>query len=124
MGFITSSNIVSQDLPNRPLGALADPGRAVTLHINASKIAAMRIIYTDEAGTTAPEPVSVVAALIVNPDVHWFPVTRRVRELWDHHIPSEYRHENPHTLHKDFRFLCLHSTHMFRGNQLQSYVKS
>ena len=34
----------------------------------------MRLIYTDEAATTAREPVSVVAALIVNPDVHWFPV--------------------------------------------------
>jgi hypothetical protein len=64
----------------------------------------MRIIYTDEAGTTAPEPVSVVAALIVNPDIHWFPVMRRLRELWDHHIPSKYRHENQHTLHKDFTF--------------------
>ncbi len=64
----------------------------------------MRNIYTDEAGTSAGEPVSVVAGLIVNPDVHWFPVMRRVRELWDHHIPSEYRHENQHTLHKDFTF--------------------
>jgi len=62
------------------------------------------MIYTDEAGTTAPEPVSVVAALIVNPDVHWFPVMQRAREIWDHHIPSEYRHENQHTLHKDFTF--------------------
>jgi hypothetical protein len=64
----------------------------------------MRIIYTDEAGTTAPEPVSVVAALIVNPDIHWFSVIRRLQELWDHHIPNEYRHDNQHTLHKDFAF--------------------
>jgi hypothetical protein len=64
----------------------------------------MRNIYIDEAGTSAPEPVSVVAALIVNPDVHWYPVMRRVREVWDHHIPSEYRHENRHKLHKDFTF--------------------
>ncbi len=64
----------------------------------------MRNIYIDEAGTSAPEPVSVVAALIVNPDIHWYPVMRRVREIWDHHIPSEYRHENRHKLHKDFTF--------------------
>jgi hypothetical protein len=64
----------------------------------------MRLIYADEAGTTTPEPVSVVAALIVNPDAHWFPVIRRIRELWDHHIPNEYRHDNQHTLHKDFTF--------------------
>jgi hypothetical protein len=64
----------------------------------------MRNIYTDEAGTSAPEPVSVVAALIVNPDIHWFPVVRRVREIWDQHIPSEYRHDNKHRLHKDFTF--------------------
>jgi hypothetical protein len=67
-------------------------------------MASMRNIYIDEAGTSAPEPVSVVAALIVNPDVHWYPVMRRVRELWDHYIPSEYRRDNQHKLHKDFTF--------------------
>jgi hypothetical protein len=64
----------------------------------------MRNIYTDEAGISAPEPVSVVAALIVNPDIHWFPFMRRLREIWDHHIPSEYRHDNKHKLHNDFTF--------------------
>jgi hypothetical protein len=29
---------------------------------------------------------------------------RRVRELWDRHIASEYRHDSQHTLHKDFTF--------------------
>jgi hypothetical protein len=53
---------------------------------------------------SGPIFVSVVAGLIVNPDIHWFPVMRRVRELWDDHIPSEYRHDNQHTLHKDFTF--------------------
>lgn len=64
----------------------------------------MRTIYTDEAGTTAGEPVSVVASLIVNPDVHWFPVMRRLRGIWDQHIPSEYRRQNKHNLHHDFTF--------------------
>src|SRR5580700_9923761 len=64
----------------------------------------MRNIYTDEAGTSSVEPISVVAALIVNPDVHWFPVMRRLRQIWDQHIPSEYRHENKHKLHNDFTF--------------------
>jgi hypothetical protein len=36
---------------------------------SARLIAALLIIYTDEAGTTVSEPVSVVAVLIVNPDV-------------------------------------------------------
>jgi hypothetical protein len=58
----------------------------------------MRLIYTDEAATTAGEPVSVVAAFIVNPDVHWFPVMRRLRGIWDQHIPSEYRRQNRHHL--------------------------
>ena len=31
----------------------------------------MRNIYIDEAGTSAPEPVSIVAAIIVNPDNDW-----------------------------------------------------
>jgi hypothetical protein len=64
----------------------------------------MRHIYIDEAGTSAPEPVSVVAALIVNPDFHCYPIMRRVRELWDQHIPNEYRHDNQRTLHGDFKF--------------------
>jgi hypothetical protein len=52
----------------------------------------------------APEPVSVAAALIVNPDIHWYPVIRCLRQVWNHHIPSEYRHDNKHKLHKDFTF--------------------
>lgn len=64
----------------------------------------MRIIYTDEAGITAPEPVSVVASLIVNPDIHWFPVTARLHQIWDENIPGEYRHQNQHVLHNDFTF--------------------
>jgi hypothetical protein len=44
----------------------------------------MRIIYADEAGTSAPEPVSVAAALIVNPNIHWYPVILRLRQVWDH----------------------------------------
>src|SRR5258708_2359084 len=74
------------------------------MHVGTSKMSSMRNIYIDEVGTSAPEPVSVVAALIVNPDVHWYPVMRRVRELWDHHIPSEYRRDNQHKFHKDFTF--------------------
>jgi hypothetical protein len=64
----------------------------------------VRIIYTDEAGISTPEKVSVVAALIVNPDAHWFPIMRRIREVWDQHIPTEYRHGNRHKFHGDFTF--------------------
>ena len=74
----------------------------------------MRNIYTDEAGISAPEPVSVVAALIVSPDVHWFPVMRRLREIWDQHVPSEYRHENKPGLHNHFIF---HAKHVSDGKK-------
>jgi len=45
----------------------------------------VRNIYTDEAGTSAPEPVSVVAALVVNQDLHWFPVIRHGGDLGSVH---------------------------------------
>jgi len=64
----------------------------------------MRNIYTDEAGTTSPEPISVVVALIVNPDIHWHPVMSRLRLIWDQHIPDQYRRHNRHGLHRDFTF--------------------
>jgi hypothetical protein len=51
----------------------------------------MRNIYTDEAGTSAIEPMTVVAAILVNPDTHWFPVLRRIRQIWDDQIPKQYR---------------------------------
>ena len=64
----------------------------------------MRVIYTDEAGVTTGEPVTIVAGLIVNPDVHWAPAITRIRQAWDEHIPTEYRRQNKHKIHKDFTF--------------------
>jgi hypothetical protein len=40
----------------------------------------MRFIYTDEAGTAANEPVTVVVSLIVNADTQWGPTVARVFE--------------------------------------------
>lgn len=40
--------------------------------------------------------MTVVAAVIVNPDTHWFRVLRRVRQIWDDKIPKQHR--------KDFVF--------------------
>jgi hypothetical protein len=40
----------------------------------------MRFIYTDEAGTGANEPVTVVAGLIVNADTQWAPTMERIFE--------------------------------------------
>jgi len=50
----------------------------------------MRNIYTDEAGTAANEAVSVVLALIVDPDTKWFPVVAALATLYQD-IPSQYR---------------------------------
>lgn len=50
----------------------------------------MRNIYTDEAGTSAKEAVSVVVALIVDPDTRWFPVVAALAALYQD-IPSQYR---------------------------------
>jgi Protein of unknown function (DUF3800) len=51
----------------------------------------MRNIYTDEAGTAANEAVSVVLALIVNPDTQWFPVVAALAILYQRYVPDQYR---------------------------------
>jgi hypothetical protein len=51
----------------------------------------MRNICTDEAGTAANEAVSVVLALIVNPDRQWFPVVAALATLYQTYVPEQYR---------------------------------
>jgi hypothetical protein len=46
----------------------------------------------------SPPPLSLIQTFIGTP------VIRRLRQVWDHHTPSEYRHDNKHKLHKDFTF--------------------
>jgi hypothetical protein len=41
----------------------------------------MRLIYVDEAGTSAPEPVTVVVGLIVDPDRHWLAANSAISRL-------------------------------------------
>jgi hypothetical protein len=50
----------------------------------------VRLIYTDEAGTSANEPVTVVAALIVNADSQWMPMAERIRNALAK-VPQKYR---------------------------------
>jgi Protein of unknown function (DUF3800) len=52
--------------------------------------ALVRNIYSDEAGVSAPEPVSVVIALIVHMDKQWRPVADEVARLARQHVPSEF----------------------------------
>lgn len=43
--------------------------------------ALVRFIYTDEAGTSANEPVTVVVALVVDADTQWMPAFQRISAL-------------------------------------------
>jgi hypothetical protein len=51
----------------------------------------VRNIYTDEAGINAEDPATVVVGLVVQPDTQWFPVLRRIRQIWDQYVPAHYR---------------------------------
>jgi hypothetical protein len=45
---------------------------------------------------------------------------RRLCEIWDQHIPSEYRHDNKHKLHKDFTF---HAKHVSDGTKYPRWAE-
>jgi len=47
----------------------------------------VRYVYVDEAGTSAREPASVVAAAIVQPDDHWHLVQSEINRLVQLHVP-------------------------------------
>jgi hypothetical protein len=51
----------------------------------------VRNTYSDEAGISAKEPVSVVVTLIVHPDTQWRPVVARMFQLVHQYVPQEYR---------------------------------
>lgn len=51
----------------------------------------MRLIYVDEAGTSANESVTVVAGIIVDPDTEWRPAVEMLSNLKDKFVPAEYR---------------------------------
>jgi hypothetical protein len=52
----------------------------------------VRYIYLDEAGTSAKEPVSVVAGIIVHPDNQWRTVLQEMERLFDEYVPTKLRH--------------------------------
>jgi hypothetical protein len=52
--------------------------------------ALVRHIYSDEAGVSAKETVSVVVSLIVHTDTQWKPVVGRMAQLVQQHVPKEY----------------------------------
>src|ERR1700674_5210184 len=53
----------------------------------------LRYIYVDEAGTSAKEPVTVVAGIILNADLHWRSVEARVAEILAAFVPAKLRDE-------------------------------
>lgn len=50
----------------------------------------MHFVYMDEAGTSAREPVSVVAGVILHAD-QWPKAVQLLRETFDEHVPKELR---------------------------------
>ncbi len=51
----------------------------------------MRLIYTDEAGTSAQEPVSVVASVLVHGDRQWRILEEEIRKAIACHVPDSIR---------------------------------
>lgn len=55
--------------------------------LNGNKI--VRLIYADESGISATDPMCVVAGVIVDADSQWIPVTTHIKELVCEFIPIE-----------------------------------
>lgn len=66
----------------------------------------MRFIYTDEAGISAKEPVSVTAGVIVDADSQWRRAEASLHAIYDAHVPAQYR--------SNFIF---HATEVFSGGK-------
>jgi hypothetical protein len=66
----------------------------------------VRLIYTDEAGTSAKEPVCVVASVIVHGDQQWRPLENEVQRIVKERVPSN--------LKEKFIF---HATEVFSGGK-------
>jgi hypothetical protein len=48
-------------------------------------------VYVDEAGTSAPEPVTVVVGVIIHADRDWRRVERRLASILDQYVPASRR---------------------------------
>lgn len=51
----------------------------------------VRIVYVDETGHSAKEPVVIVAGLILDPDKQWRELADRIRALVSEEVPEEFR---------------------------------
>jgi hypothetical protein len=51
----------------------------------------VRYIYVDEAGTSAKEPITVVAGVIVHADIQYIAVEKRLHELIQDSVPAQLR---------------------------------
>lgn len=49
----------------------------------------MYYIYVDEAGTSKHEPVTVVAAVLIDADKHWAKASKEVNSLADLYVPAK-----------------------------------
>jgi hypothetical protein len=52
----------------------------------------VRFIYTDEAGTSADEPVTVVVGLVVHADTQWMRAAEQIRNVLSR-VPEEFRND-------------------------------
>ena len=68
----------------------------------------VRFVFVDESGSSAKEPVTVVAAIIVHGDHQWKPVANHLAGLVKDHVPLH--------LQKNF---VLHAVDLFSGKALQ-----
>ena len=68
--------------------------------------ALVRLIYTDEAGTSAKEAVCVVAAVIIHADHQWRPLESEMRRIIAERVPAH--------LQTSFAF---HATEVFSGGK-------
>ena len=68
--------------------------------------ALVRLIYTDEAGTSAKEPVCVVASIVVHGDNQWYPLQSEIKRIIAERVPI--------SLQENFHF---HTTEIFSGGK-------
>src|SRR5947209_256624 len=68
----------------------------------------VRFIFVDESGSSAKEPVTVVAGVIVHGDGQWKPAAKRLADLIKEYVPLR--------LQNNF---VLHAVDLFSGKALQ-----
>jgi hypothetical protein len=71
------------------------------------------MVYMDEAGTSANEPVAIVAAIVVHGDDQWRPAVEYLNYLLNRYVPVELR--------DDFIF---HALELYTGGKHKEYKNS